>query len=101
MPALTDDEIREALEGLPGWRLGRGEIVRNYRFRTFRAAVDFIVGIADACERANHHPDLQNSYDRVRIGLHTWSEDAITEKDIALARDIEAVAGRSDLRGKG
>jgi pterin-4a-carbinolamine dehydratase len=41
----------------------------------------------------NHHPDVENHYDRVRIGLHTWSVNAITEKDLLLAAEIERLAG--------
>jgi len=93
MTALSKDEIRAGLADLPGWRLGKGEIVRNYKFPTFRDAVEFIVRIAEHAEAANHHPDLENSYNRVRIALHTWSESAITEQDLALAHAIESEAG--------
>ncbi len=95
MAALSEDQVREGIADLPGWRLGKGEIVRNYMFPTFRDAVDFIVRIAEHAEAANHHPDLENSYNRVRIALHTWSENAITEKDIALAHAIESEAGKA------
>ena len=46
----------------------------------------------EPCERLNHHPDVENHYDRVRIGLHTWIVDAITEKDFILAEEIERLA---------
>jgi 4a-hydroxytetrahydrobiopterin dehydratase len=47
----------------------------------------------EPAERLNHHPDIESHYDRVRIGLHTWSANAITEKDLALAEEIERLAG--------
>jgi pterin-4a-carbinolamine dehydratase len=43
----------------------------------------------EPCERLNHHPDVENHYDRVRIGLHTWNVNAITEIDLELAAEIE------------
>jgi 4a-hydroxytetrahydrobiopterin dehydratase len=43
----------------------------------------------EPAERLNHHPDVENHYNRVRIALHTWSENAITEKDFHLAGEIE------------
>lgn len=46
----------------------------------------------EPCERRNHHPDVENHYDRVRIALHTWSANAITEKDFGLAEEIEQLA---------
>ena len=93
MSTLSEEEVRKALEDLPGWRLGEGEIVKNYKFPSFMEAIAFINRIAERAEAANHHPDLENHYNRVRVALHTWSENGITQKDIALAREIEAVAG--------
>ncbi|HEX8100637.1 MAG TPA: 4a-hydroxytetrahydrobiopterin dehydratase [Actinomycetota bacterium] len=92
MTKLSEDEVNHFLSrgDLPGWRFDRGEIFKNYKFPTFIDAVDFINRVAERAEAANHHPDLENHYNRVRIGLHTWTEDGVTERDIALAREIEA-----------
>ena len=94
MKVLSDEEVRAALAAgdLPGWRHDRGEIFKQYRFPTFLEAIGFITRLAEKAEAANHHPDLENHYDRVRVALHTWSENGITEKDLALAREIESVA---------
>jgi 4a-hydroxytetrahydrobiopterin dehydratase len=89
---LSDDEIAAALQDLPGWRHDHGEILKNYAFPTFMDAVAFINRIAAKAEAANHHPDLENHYNKVRVALHTWSENGITEKDVALAREIESVS---------
>jgi 4a-hydroxytetrahydrobiopterin dehydratase len=89
---LTDDQIRADLEDLPGWRYERGEISKQYKFATFLDAIGFIDRLADKAEEVDHHPDLENHYNRVRVALHTWSEDGVTEKDIRLAHEIEAVA---------
>jgi 4a-hydroxytetrahydrobiopterin dehydratase len=90
---LSEEEIREALaEHLPGWRLGDGEILKNFKFGSFMEAIRFIDRLAEKAEAADHHPDLENHYNRVRVALHTWNENAITQKDVALAREIEAVA---------
>ncbi len=89
---LSDTEIAERLRELPGWRHEGNELHKWFKFRGFPEAVAFLGRIVEPAERLNHHPDVENHYNRVRIGLHTWSEDAITEKDIALAREIERVA---------
>jgi 4a-hydroxytetrahydrobiopterin dehydratase len=91
---LSDEEIRDQLAAgdLPGWRFDRGEIFKQFRFPTFMDAIGFIDRIAGKAEAANHHPDLENHYNRVRVALHTWSESAVTEKDFALARQIESVS---------
>jgi 4a-hydroxytetrahydrobiopterin dehydratase len=91
MPPLSDDEIGTALEELPAWRYAKGEIFKQFTFPTFMDAIAFIDRVAERADELNHHPDLQNHYNRVRVGLHTWDEDAVTEKDIALAHQIESV----------
>ncbi len=90
--ALTDAEIQEALRDLPGWKHEGKEIYKWFRFPGFPEAIEFLRRIVEPAERMNHHPDVENHYDRVRIGLHTWSDDAVTEKDVALAREIERVS---------
>jgi 4a-hydroxytetrahydrobiopterin dehydratase len=90
---LTDDEIEERLSGLPGWRREGGEIFKWFKFRGFPDAVAFLQRIVEPAERLNHHPDIENHYNRVRVAIHTWSVEAITEKDFQLALEIEGVAG--------
>jgi 4a-hydroxytetrahydrobiopterin dehydratase len=91
---LSTEQIEAALSDprLPGWRLADGELIKNYKFPSFMDAIQFIVRLAEKAEAANHHPDIENHYNRVRVALHTWNEHAITPKDIALAREIESVA---------
>lgn len=90
---MSDEEIERALDDLPGWRREGGEIFKWYRFPGFPEAIAFLGRLVEPCERLDHHPDIESHYDRVRIGLHTWSERAITERDLALAREIERAAG--------
>ena len=90
--ALSDDEIADRLRDLPGWRHERGELFKWFRFEGFPEAIAFLGRIVEPAERLNHHPDVENHYDRVRIALHTWSAEAITEKDFALAHEIERAA---------
>ena len=92
MATLNDEEIRTALAGLPGWELGEGEITREYRLDSFGGAIAFVVRLSYAAEAANHHPDLDIRYDRVRVTLSTHSEGGVTVKDVDLARAIEGFA---------
>ena len=92
MPTLSDDEVRRRLGDLPGWELGEGEIVRELRLADFRDAVAFVVRLSYEAEAANHHPDLDIRYNRVRLALSTHSEGGITARDIDLARTISGLA---------
>ncbi|MGI9080434.1 MAG: 4a-hydroxytetrahydrobiopterin dehydratase [Acidimicrobiales bacterium] len=94
MTALADDEVRSGLVGLPSWALADGEIVAHYGFDNFRRAVVFVVGVAFEAEAADHHPDIDVRYNRVRIALSTHSAGGVTAKDLALAAVIEGLVGR-------
>jgi 4a-hydroxytetrahydrobiopterin dehydratase len=88
---LTDDEITAALEALPGWAREGDNIVKTYELATFPDAISFVGAIADRAEAANHHPDLDIRYRRVRVALSTHDAGGITDKDTALATEIEAL----------
>lgn len=90
MDTLTNDQLAAALEPLHGWEAADGAIRRGWRFPSFRAAIDFIVRIADLAERADHHPTIRNTYDRVDLELTTHSAGGVTRKDIDLAGAIDA-----------
>jgi 4a-hydroxytetrahydrobiopterin dehydratase len=89
---LDDEEIDRRLGDLPGWRRESGEIFKWFRFGSFPEAIGFLGRLVEPCERMDHHPDIESHYDRVRIGLHTWSVNAITAKDLALAAEIERLS---------
>ena len=94
MALLTEAEREEALKALPGWaydaeRIG---IAKGFKFADFNAAFGFMTRVALAAERADHHPDWSNVWNRVDILLSTHSAGGVTEKDIALAKAIEAPA---------
>ena len=67
---------------------------RTFRFKTFRQAFAFMTEVALEAERANHHPDWHNSYNKVTVELTTHSEGRVTEKDTALAQTIELIYKR-------
>lgn len=90
MAKLTEREINEALAGLPGWSFDGARIRKEFVFKGFKSAITFIVRIAFEAEAAKHHPDLENHYNKVLVGLRTWDEDGVTQKDVQLAKKIEA-----------
>jgi 4a-hydroxytetrahydrobiopterin dehydratase len=92
MATLADDEIRAALADLPGWEAGDGAISREYRLDSFAGAIAFVVRLSYAAEAADHHPDLDIRYSRVRVTLSTHSEGGVTALDVDLARTIEGFA---------
>lgn len=90
---LDEQTIREALGSLPGWTLAGGRLHREYDFGDFVAAFGFMASVALVAEAMNHHPEWRNVYGRVEVDLVTHDAGGITERDVALARRIERIAG--------
>lgn len=93
MATLSDAQITAHLQSLPGWQRAGETITKRYTFPSFLKAIAFINAIAPLAEAANHHPDIANTYNRVTITLSTHDEGGITDKDTALAAQIEQAAG--------
>jgi 4a-hydroxytetrahydrobiopterin dehydratase len=93
MATMSDTEVKAALGELPGWELVGGDIVKEYKFADFVAAIAFVNQLADRAEAANHHPDIDIRWNKVRLALSTHSEGGLTGKDFALATEFEALAG--------
>lgn len=93
VPKLTDDQVAEALAGLPGWARDGDMIVKTFERATFPAAIEFVGGVAELAEAADHHPDIDIRYRKVRLALTTHDDGGLSEKDVALAAGIEAFAG--------
>lgn len=90
---LTAAERREALEGLPDWRMveGRDAIRRVFKFPDFNAAWGFMCRIALQAEKLDHHPEWSNVYGTVDVTLSTHDCDGLSARDIALARFIDGL----------
>jgi 4a-hydroxytetrahydrobiopterin dehydratase len=90
-PLLSDIEIQRALGTLPGWSRRGALITKTYVMPTFPAGIAFIGRIADAAEAVQHHPDIDIRYTKITIALSTHDSGGLTQKDIALASQIEAL----------
>jgi len=88
---LSPAEREVALAALDGWRYddAAGTIMRDFRFADFSAAFGFMTRVALLAERAGHHPDWSNSYNRVSISLTTHSAGGLTRNDVDLAAAID------------
>jgi 4a-hydroxytetrahydrobiopterin dehydratase len=92
MPALPDDEIADRLTTLDAWSRDGDEITTTYELPSFADAIEFVGRVAALAEAADHHPDIDIRYRKVRIALTTHDQGGITEKDFALAAEIDAAA---------
>jgi 4a-hydroxytetrahydrobiopterin dehydratase len=92
MGKLGDAELRSSLAEMEGWVLEGSAIHKDFTFSGFRDAIAFVNRVAERANRARHHPDLEIHYNRVGVTLSTHDQGGVTEKDVALAAEIDAVA---------
>ncbi|HTU09544.1 MAG TPA: 4a-hydroxytetrahydrobiopterin dehydratase [Allosphingosinicella sp.] len=95
MAILGEAERAAALAGLAGWTYdaARNGIAKSFAFADFGEAFAFMTRVALAAEKADHHPEWANVWNKVDILLSTHSDGGVTAKDIALAAEIERIAG--------
>jgi 4a-hydroxytetrahydrobiopterin dehydratase len=92
---LPDAEVTDGLRALPDWQREGDVIVRDLQFDSFLNAIAFVNAVAERAEAADHHPDLDIRYNRVRVALSTHSAGGITAKDLDLAREVDGCAASS------
>ena len=86
-------EITEFLNNTETWSLVDGKLHREYRFGSFVEAFGFMAQAALVAEKANHHPEWFNVYNRVVVDLTTHEVGGISEKDFHLAWAMEDITG--------
>lgn len=93
LPTISDDRVIVRLEEeLPGWKLQEGWIRRKFSTDGWPTTVMLFNAIAFASEAAYHHPDLEVTWGKLWVKLKTHSAGGITDRDFALAKEIERIA---------
>jgi 4a-hydroxytetrahydrobiopterin dehydratase len=88
----TDAEIEGALAELPGWKRQGNALQKIFDLKGFKAAMAFAGTVGELAERADHHPDIFIQYSKVTLTLSSHDKGGITDRDLRLARQIEAAA---------
>jgi len=90
-PLYEGTRLEEALADLPGWHHDAGWLHRRYTTDGWRSTMLAVNAIAFLAEAANHHPDLGVHWGAIEVRLQTHSAGGVTDKDLELARRIEAL----------
>ncbi len=93
---LKQEEIEENLKELEEWRLSsdKKKIFRNFYFKTFRESIDFVNEAATFAGRVKHYPEVMIiRFRKISVRLTTKKSGGLTEKDFALAKELNAIAG--------
>ena len=90
---LTEGHRRESLAAIPDWAYdeARDAITRRFTFDDFNQAFGFMTRVSLIAEKADHHPEWSNVWNRVDILLTTHDADGLSQRDIAMAHAIDAL----------
>jgi 4a-hydroxytetrahydrobiopterin dehydratase len=91
MTLLNPDEIDSALNHGLAWERQGEELVKTHTEKDFVGALAFVNQVGDLAEEMNHHPDIDIRWNKVTLRLTTHSAGGLTNLDLALARQIDAL----------
>jgi 4a-hydroxytetrahydrobiopterin dehydratase len=94
---LTGSARKTALDMLSGWSevKGRDAITRTFTFKDFNEAFGFMARVALIAEKADHHPEWFNVYNKVDVTLSTHDAGGLTARDVKLAVEMDKLAAGS------
>ncbi|HUD51113.1 4a-hydroxytetrahydrobiopterin dehydratase, partial [Parvibaculum sp.] len=92
---LSGAAREKALSELKGWTKvrGRDAIEKTFLFKDFNEAFGFMTRVALAADKADHHPEWFNVYNRVEVTLTTHDAKGVSERDVAMAKFMDRIAG--------
>ncbi|MEW5808392.1 MAG: 4a-hydroxytetrahydrobiopterin dehydratase [Actinomycetota bacterium] len=93
MAVLPDDDVDAVLPELDDWERADGALRRSVTFPSFLDGIEAVRRVAERAEAADHHPDIDIRWRTVTFALVTHSEGGITDKDVAMAREIDGLLG--------
>ncbi|BAY08348.1 4a-hydroxytetrahydrobiopterin dehydratase [Calothrix sp. NIES-2098] len=88
---LTETEIQQRVSVLSGWTVAGSTIKTTRTFKDFIQAIEFVNKLVEPAESAGHHPDIEISYNKVKIQLTTHDAGGLTQKDFDLAAVISQI----------
>ncbi|MBE9054139.1 4a-hydroxytetrahydrobiopterin dehydratase [Nostocales cyanobacterium LEGE 11386] len=89
---LTDAEIQAQASRLSNWTVEGSKLQTTRKFKDFIAAIEFVNKLVEPAESSGHHPDIEISYNKVKITLTTHDAGGLTQKDFDVAANISQIS---------
>ena len=86
---LEQNQLDYFIENNPSWIIDNKTIKKEFKFNNFVEAFSFMTKVALLAEKIDHHPNWQNTYNKVIIELTTHELGGISTNDTKLAEDID------------
>lgn len=92
-PPLEGEELEALARQVPEWNVVDGHhLLREFHFKNFREALEFVIEVGELAEEQAHHPDLEFGWGRAAVTIFTHKIDGLTESDFILAAKINRLA---------
>ncbi len=90
---LSRMEAEDYLAQQPTWKLdGAGiRIFKEYKFKDFIGAINFVNNVAEVANEEDHHPDIKINYNKVLLELWTHAIGGLSENDFIVAAKVDAM----------
>ena len=89
MALLSSSERETLTKDHPDWDVAGEEVSRQFEFSDFNEAMGFVTRVALAAEKADHHPDVDIRWNKVKLVLSTHSEGGLTGNDAEMVATID------------
>lgn len=91
---LSRREAGDLIRDIPQWSLTETMVTRDFHFKDFHEAMDFVNGVAALANEQDHHPDILISYNKVRLSLSTHKIGGLSMNDFIVAAKIDLLDAR-------
>jgi 4a-hydroxytetrahydrobiopterin dehydratase len=88
---IPEEILTQRLKKIPEWEIRKDRLVRSFEFDEFMEGIDFVNGVAEIADDANHHPDIIIRYNVVKLSLTTHDSGGITSRDFELAARVDTL----------
>jgi 4a-hydroxytetrahydrobiopterin dehydratase len=89
MPRLTDSEISERIDSVPGWEIGEengmNQLTKSFEFGDFAAALEFTNKVGALAEKEDHHPRIVTEWGRVAVSFWSHDHGGVVKNDFKMA----------------
>lgn len=88
---LTSNQFLPHLKQIAGWKVAQDkQIEKDFKFKDFKEALDFVNKVGGIAESEGHHPDIfLHGWNKVKITLSTHAIKGLSLNDFILAAKID------------
>ncbi len=86
-----EDELKVQVQNWLLLRDGEHKLRRQFKFKDFLSAIDFVNKVAKIADSEGHHPDIYVFYNKVQLDLFTHAVGGLSENDFILAAKIDKI----------